>query len=321
MLILVTGAFGRVGSMVLEEATRQGHTLRCTDLDNPNTQAEAEKWRAQGAEIMLGDLRDEDLVNRLVEGVDAVIHNAALLPPFTEMKPELAHEINVKATTALVQAAAKQSQLKRFVFPSSFTVFGYSDNSGKLKTPEDPITGTNVYTTTKVNAENAIRPVNFPWVIVRLGASIDETTNDSVTPEDKAYGFQIGADVPEHWVHPKDVALAMCNAVKADEATHKTLLLGGDKSCMVAHYDLVNIFFRAMGLNAPRSLFGDGKFQSHWMDTSESQRILQFQKHSFADFEKLVFERYKTTRLFLKPISFLINPILPWAIRTFVIKA
>lgn len=321
MLILVTGAFGRVGSMVLEEATRQGHTLRCTDLDNPNTQAEAAKWKAKGAEIMLGDLRDEELVNRLVDGVDAVIHNAALLPPFTEMKPELAHEINVKATSALVQAAAKQPQIKRFVFPSSFTVFGYSDNSGKLKKPDDPIEGTNVYTTTKVDAEGVIRPVDFPWVIVRLGASIDETTNDSVTPEDKAYGFQIGADVPEHWVHPRDVALAMCNAVKADEATHKTLLLGGDQSCMVSHYDLVNIFFRAMGLNAPRSLFGHGKFQSHWMDTSESQRILQFQKHSFADFEKLVFDRYKTTRMFLKPISFLVNPILPWAIRKFVIKA
>lgn len=320
MLILVTGAFGRVGSMVLEEATRQGHTLRCTDLDNPNTQAEAEKWRAQGAEIMLGDLRDEDLVNRLVEGVDAVIHNAALLPPFTEMKPELAHEINVKATTALVQAAAKQSQLKRFVFPSSFTVFGLSDGSKKLKTADDPIVGTNVYTNTKVEAEGVIKAVDFPWVIVRLGASIDETTNDDVTPEDKAYGFEIGANEPEHWVHPKDVALAMCNAVKTDEATHRILLLGGDDSCKVTHYDLVNVFFKGMGLKAPLSAFGGTRFQSHWMDTSESQRILQFQKHSLHDFQRQVDERYRTTRMFVKPIGFLINPFLGWAIRKFVRK-
>lgn len=320
MRVLVTGAFGRVGSMVLEEAERQGYSLRCTDLDNPNTQAEAEKWREQGAEIMLGDLRDTDLINRLVDGVDAVIHNAALLPPFTESKPELAQEINVVATRNLVQAAAKQAQLKRFVFPSSFTVFGLSDGSKKLKTASDPIVGTNVYTNNKVEAEGVIKAVDFPWVIVRLGASIDARTNDDVTPEDKAYGFEIGANEPEHWVHPKDVALAMCNAVKTDEATHKILLLGGDESCKVTHYELVNVFFKGMGLKAPLSAFGKTRFQSHWMDTSESQRILQFQQHSMQDFQQQVDERYKTTRMFVSPISFLINPFLGWAIRKFVRK-
>ncbi len=309
MKVLVTGGLGRVGSMVVEEALRLGFQVRATDLKSPNTAALAERFRAQGVELILGDLLDTDFLKSLVNDVDAILHNAAILPPHTETKPEFARKVNVGITQTIVDLIETMPKMPRLIFLSTFTVFGQAMSDDSMVAVDTPVNPDTEYTRNKVACENMLRASRIPFVILRLGAAIDARESDSADKDQLRLGLKIAANTPEHWVHPKDVALAQCRAAVVPEAVGKTFHIGGDDSCRVSHYELVAAAVDAAGLTLSRDVFGKDRFNSHWMDTSESQRVLQFQRYNFADYRKEYADKFKTVRLFVKPLSFIISPI------------
>ena len=112
MKVLITGAFGNLGLMCVSQALEMGYSVRCFDIDSPKTRKLADKITSQfsnDVEVVFGDIRDQQLINTLVKNVDAIIHNAALLPPMTDTHPELAESINVTACIDLINVAEQQS--------------------------------------------------------------------------------------------------------------------------------------------------------------------------------------------------------------------
>mgnify|MGYP003465463850 CR=1 FL=1 len=103
MKVLLTGAFGNLGLMVIRELQRQGIAVRCTDLPSAGNRRTARAHEGR-VEIAWGDIRDAAWLARQVEDVDAVIHLAGLLPPATDDRPELAEAVNVTATRQLWRA-------------------------------------------------------------------------------------------------------------------------------------------------------------------------------------------------------------------------
>lgn len=79
---------------------------------------------------MTGDILDEKVMARLVTEYEfeTIYHLAALLSTRSEFSPELAHQVNVDGTLALLQVAAEQSQRRgrpvSFIFPSSVAAYG-----------------------------------------------------------------------------------------------------------------------------------------------------------------------------------------------------
>ena len=82
MRVLVTGAFGNIGSACLGELLRQGHTVRAFDIRSPRTEETARDFRGH-LEILWGDIRDYDAVEDAVRDQEVVIHLAAIIPPAT----------------------------------------------------------------------------------------------------------------------------------------------------------------------------------------------------------------------------------------------
>src|SRR5205823_2983025 len=75
-----------------------------------------------------GDLRDQELLRRILPGCDAVIHLACISnDPSFELNPELGKSINFDAFAPLVRLS-KESGVKRFIYASSSSVYGVSDN-------------------------------------------------------------------------------------------------------------------------------------------------------------------------------------------------
>ena len=312
MKVLVTGGLGRVGSMVVEEALRQGFQVRATDLKTDKTAALAERFRAQGVELILGDLLDTNFLKTLVNDVDAILHNAAILPPHTETKPEFARKVNVGITQTIVDLIETMPKKPRLIFLSTFTVFGKAMSDDSLVAIDDEPNPDTEYTRNKVECEKMLRASSIPFVILRLGAAIDARESDSADKEQLRLGLQISANSPEHWVHPKDVARAQCHAAVSEEALGRTFHIGGDDSCRVSHYELVAAAVNAAGLTLSRDVFGKERFNGHFMDTRESQRVLQFQTYTFDAYRKEYAEKFKTVRIFTKPLSFIISPITNW---------
>jgi len=123
MRYLVTGGAGFIGSHVVEELVRKGQYI--TVIDNLAT-GKKERLMPFMDQIRFvqGDVRDDDLLNREMKGIDYVIHLAALISVVESVEqPELYHDVNVNGTRKLLDAA-KRYGVKRFIVPSSCAVYG-----------------------------------------------------------------------------------------------------------------------------------------------------------------------------------------------------
>lgn len=311
--ILITGAYGNLGLMCIDQALAQGHSVRCFDVENPHTRKMADIYAGR-VETVFGDIRDSALLETLVSGVDAILHNASLLPPLTETRAELAEAINVTACKQLITVAERQAKKPVLVFPSSVTVFGLATDNETPRSANDAVMATDNYTRHKIAIETALQASSLPWVIVRVGVSVDDRTLKT----DKATFMGLLAvrpDNPLEYVHPKDVALAMCNAATRPAAQGKILLLGGGKSCQITQRQFITVAFNALGLTLPMSVHGNKRYYTHWMDTTESQAILQFQQHGFDQYIQQMQARLHLLKIVLWPLRWLVNPLLAVLLR------
>ena len=120
---LVTGGAGFIGSHIVEELLKRGHRVRV--LDNFLTgKRENLALFAERIELVEGDIRDPDVCGRAVEGMDYVLHQAALPSvPRSVADPITTNEINVRGTLNVLRAAS-EAGVKRLVFASSSSCYG-----------------------------------------------------------------------------------------------------------------------------------------------------------------------------------------------------
>jgi len=121
--VLVTGGAGYIGSVVVDQLLARGHgVVVLDDLSTGHREAVAE-----GATFVHGGIGDRGVVESLLarEPVDAIVHLAAFaLVAESVADPEKYRANNVAAARVLL-AAAVGAGVRRFVFSSSCTVYGY----------------------------------------------------------------------------------------------------------------------------------------------------------------------------------------------------
>ncbi len=120
---LVTGGAGFIGSHVVETLLKRGKRIRV--LDNFFTGKRENLEAVHGdVELIEGDVRDGGLCREAMEGIEVVMHLAALHEVVRSVEcPMETHEVNVTGTLNLL-AAAREAGVKKFVFASSSAVYG-----------------------------------------------------------------------------------------------------------------------------------------------------------------------------------------------------
>jgi UDP-glucose 4-epimerase len=147
----VTGATGVVGPVLIRSLLERSYGVRAL-VRRPI----AENELPDGLEIVQGDLSDEEVLKRAVEGVDIVFHLAAKLHinnPSPSLKEEY-RRVNVTGTKTLLDAA-KGASVKRFVYFSSIAVYGKSVSRGMI-TETDEVFPDTLYAETKYEGEQII---------------------------------------------------------------------------------------------------------------------------------------------------------------------
>ncbi|OGD22808.1 MAG: Vi polysaccharide biosynthesis protein VipB/TviC [Candidatus Aminicenantes bacterium RBG_16_63_16] len=120
---LVTGGAGFIGSHIVEELVRRGDRVRVLDNFLTGKRDNIAPFLDR-IELLEGDIRDSDACRRAVEGVDDVLHQAALPSvPRSIENPVLSHDINVNGTLNLLRASL-EAKVGKFVFASSSSVYG-----------------------------------------------------------------------------------------------------------------------------------------------------------------------------------------------------
>lgn len=157
--VLVTGADGFIGSHLVERLLVDGAKVRAFCFYNSNGSAgwldgsaTFKQAMLEGqAELVLGDARDPEHVMSSVEGVDAVLHLAALIAiPFSYVAPRSYVETNVIGTLNILEAVRRHG-IPRMVHTSTSEVYGTPE---QLPITEDhPLRGQSPYSATKIAAD------------------------------------------------------------------------------------------------------------------------------------------------------------------------
>jgi len=127
---LVTGGAGFIGSNIAEELVKRGHPVRIIDNFLTGKRENISSFLDK-IELAEGDIRDYDACSRALEGVDFVLHQAALPSvPRSIEDPLLTTEINIKGTLNIL-LASREAKVKGLVFASSSSVYGDDPNLPK----------------------------------------------------------------------------------------------------------------------------------------------------------------------------------------------
>lgn len=149
MLTLVTGGTGFTGSHLVRRLLDRGDTVRVLD-SAPGLFAD--ELKAKGADLTLGSVTDEAVVDRLMPGVEQVFHVAAVFRQIN-LPDEVYHEVNAVGTKVVGEAALRHA-VSSFVYCSTQGVHG--DITSPPGAEDSPIQPEDYYQKTKYEGEQEI---------------------------------------------------------------------------------------------------------------------------------------------------------------------
>jgi nucleoside-diphosphate-sugar epimerase len=175
MRVLVTGGSGFLGSHVVEQLARAGHSVRALVRRSSNRKFLS---TLSGVELAEGSVEDRARVDEAVKGVDAIVHAAGLVKARGQAE---FWATNVEGTKNLLDAAkAHAPGLQRFVFVSSLEVSGPAEGGAPVDVDQERPMST--YGRSKLEAERLVKAAKteLPVTILRPTAVYGPRDNEMV---------------------------------------------------------------------------------------------------------------------------------------------
>lgn len=226
--VLVTGAAGYIGSVLVRQLLARGYRVRAVDSLLFGGEALLGVLDDERFEFRKADVRDAAAMTDALRGVWAVAHLAAIVgDPACRREPELARSVNLGASLALYEAADKAG-VERFVFASTCSNYGkmpdpsaYVDESSELR----PVS---LYAETKVAVERYLlglegerraKPTCLRFATVyglsprmRFDLTVNEFTRQVVTGRELVV---FGEQFWRPYCHVRDLARSVVHVLEA----------------------------------------------------------------------------------------------------------
>lgn len=289
---LITGAAGFIGSNLAEGLVERGH--RVVGVDNFLTGKRANlEWPGSGSMTFVeADIRDRDRMVSLMDGIDFVLHHAALASvPWSVEDPVLANDHNVNGTLSVL-LGARDAGVEKVVMACTSAVYG---NTDRLPAREDqPVECLSPYASTKLMGEQYLALFRRVWGVATVGLRYFNVYGARQDPT-SAYAAAIpifasrilagerstifgDGEQTRDFIHVDDVVEANLKACEAgDEASGQFFNIGGGRRVTVN--ELFSRIARLLGGEAAVDHGPErpGDARHSVADISKAARVLGFE--------------------------------------------
>lgn len=243
--VVVTGATGFTGSLLVRKLVERGATVRAIARRDP-----PEALRELPVQWFRGQVYDPDVVAAACEGAQFIFHVAAAYRE-AGIKDEVYELVHVTSTKLLVGAAAKQPSFQRFVHVSTVGVHGHIDEP-----PADEayrFSPGDLYQNTKAAAERWMRAnaplCKVPYTVIRPAAIMGpddkrllKVFKMATKPVFPMLGF---GKCLYHLIHVEDLTDAMLLAATQPAANGEAFIIGNTEPIRLV--DMGRIIARVLG--------------------------------------------------------------------------
>lgn len=222
--VVVIGGAGFIGSGVLAKLLQKGYYVRLVDSFMFGKEAIADLINHENLSVFESDFRNTDTIVKAMKGAGAVVHLGAIVgDPACALDEDFTFEVNLMATR-MIAKCAKGFGIKKFVFASTCSVYGASD---EVLNEESSLNPVSLYARSKIACEKILVEMtdeNFRPTILRFGTVyglsgrtrfdlvINLLTAKAIT-DGKITVF--GEDQWRPFVHVDDASLAVTIAIQA----------------------------------------------------------------------------------------------------------
>jgi dihydroflavonol-4-reductase len=247
--VLVTGATGFTGGHLARTLVERGQRVRAL----VRSSADPSRLDAQGIEIVEGDIRDRDAVDRAVAGTSRVYHIAAVFR--TAGHPDsYYHDVNVGGTVNVLEAARRHG-VERVVHCSTVGVHG--DVSEIPSNEDSPFNPGDIYQVTKLEGEREAQKAfanGLPGAVVRpagiYGPGDLRFLKLFKTIRNRTFRMFGSGEHPYHLGYIDDLVAGIILSGEHPAAVGRTYILGGDEYITMNRF--VAMIADAVGVKPPK---------------------------------------------------------------------
>ncbi|MHB8124422.1 MAG: SDR family NAD(P)-dependent oxidoreductase [Desulfitobacteriaceae bacterium] len=244
--VLITGAGGFIGSHLTEALLKEGAKVRAfiryNSRNGRGNLEDLERTSLKNVEIIAGDLRDSNVVEKAVSGCEVVFHLGALVGiPYSYKNPREVVETNVLGTFNVL-TAAREHQVSRVIHTSTSEVYG---SARYVPIDEShPLQGQSPYSASKIGAdklaESFYAAFNLPVVTIRpfnsfgprqsARAVIPTMITQALTSDEIKLG---NTETLRDFTFVTDTAEGFMAAAEAEKAVGKVINIGSGREISI----------------------------------------------------------------------------------------
>jgi len=266
-----------MGRLVCARLASDGHTVRAFDLASANFSDPPD-----GVSALPGDLMSRDDVGAAVEGVGAVVHLAAILPPVADLQIELAQCVNVEGTQIIVDAMKARVPDARLVFSSSVSVYGTPASDAEVTASHSYDPDDN-YAKTKAESEQIVVNSGLNSCVLRIsGVSIP------VFQEPPAE-WPFLPDQQIEFVHRDDAVNAIVSGVTAELSdSTRVINVSGGASWRMTGSQYVADYFGMIDVDLDEAIYQSEPGHFSWYADEGGNTALGYQQNAYPQYLELL---------------------------------